>query len=57
MNASIIVAAVSVGIMIFARLFMAVLALLSGNAPVLVALDMGMAVLILIGILVGYRLA
>ncbi len=58
MNASIIVAAVSVGIMVFARLFMGVLLFLSGNVSVVgIVLPVAVAVLILIGILVGQRLA
>jgi hypothetical protein len=58
MNASIIVAAVSVGIMVFARLFMGVLAFLSGSVSVLgIVWPIAVAVLILIGILMGQRLA
>ncbi len=58
MNASIIIAEVSVGIMVFARLFMGVLVFLSGSVSVLaVVLPVAVAVLILIGILMGQRLA
>lgn len=58
MKASILIAAISVGIMIFVRLFMGVLAFLSGGASVVaVGLPIALAVLILIGILGGQRLA
>ena len=58
MNASILVAAISVGIMVFARLVMGVLAFLSGRVPVIsIVIPIGLAVLILFGIIVGHRLA
>ncbi|MBN1510303.1 MAG: hypothetical protein JW955_25875 [Sedimentisphaerales bacterium] len=58
MNASNIVAAISVGIMVFARLFMGILLFLSGNVSVVgIVLPVAVALLILIGILVGQRLA
>jgi hypothetical protein len=58
MNASILVAAISVGIMVFARLVMGGLALLSGRVPVIsITLPIALAGLILAGIVTGQRLA
>ncbi len=58
MKTSILVAAVSVGIMVFARLFMGVLAFLSGSVSIFaVVFPVAIAVLILAGILKGQRLA
>jgi hypothetical protein len=57
-NPSILVAAISVGIMVFARLVMGGLAFLSGSVPVIsIVAPIGLAVLILAGIIVGHRLA
>ena len=57
MNLSILVAAISVGIMVFARLFMGVLAFAGGASLVVVLLPIAVAVLILVGIAKGQRLA
>lgn len=58
MSPSILVAAISVGIMVFARLFMGVLALTTGGASIpAVLLPVAIAVLILLGIVMGHRLA
>ena len=57
MNLSILVAAISVGIMVFARLFMGVLAFAGGASLVAVLLPIAVAVLILVGIAKGQRLA
>ncbi len=58
MNVSILIAAVAVGVMVFARIFMGVLALLSGQvALVAVVLPVVVALLILYGIVMGQRLA
>jgi len=58
MNRSILVAAVCVGLMVFARVFMGVLALLSGQVSILgVVLPVAIALLIMIGIIMGQRLA
>ncbi|MBN1359801.1 MAG: hypothetical protein JW993_04380 [Sedimentisphaerales bacterium] len=58
MNASILIAAISVGVMVFARLFMGVLLFLAGNVSIFsIVLPVAVALLILIGILAGQRLA
>jgi hypothetical protein len=58
MKVSILVAAVSVGVMVFARVFMGVLAMLSGTlSMVSVLIPVAVALLILIGIVRGQRLA
>jgi len=58
MNASILVAAISVGVMVFARLLMGVLALGTGGASIPgVLLPIVVAVLIFWGIVAGHRLA
>lgn len=58
MNVSILIAAVALGLMVFARLFMGVLALLAGQVSLVgVAIPVAVALLILYGILVGQRLA
>jgi hypothetical protein len=58
MHTSILVAAISVGIMVFARLFMGVLILLGGGGSILaVAVPIVVALLILYGIVMGHRLA
>ncbi len=58
MNVSILIAAVAIGLMVFARLFMGVLALLAGQASIAaVLLPVAVALLILYGIVMGQRLA
>lgn len=58
MSVSIFIAAVAIGLMVFARLFMGVLALLSGQVTlVAVVLPVAVALLILYGIVMGQRLA
>lgn len=58
MNASVLVAVISVGVMVFARLVMGVLAFASGQVPVIsIVVPIGVAALILAGIIVGHRLA
>lgn len=58
MKVSILVAAVSVGVMVFARMFMGVLAMLSGTVSMVsVLIPIAVALLILIGIVRGQRLA
>ncbi|MDY0357679.1 MAG: hypothetical protein RBR19_17485 [Sedimentisphaerales bacterium] len=58
MSPSVWVAAVSVGMMVLARVFMGVLALLSGTVSIVsIVLPVAVAVLILIGIIAGQRLA
>jgi len=57
-NASILVAVVSVAITVLARMAMGALALASGKVPVIsVVAPVGLAALILFGIIVGHRLA
>lgn len=58
MNVSILVAAVAIGLMVFARLFMGVLALLAGQVSLAgVVIPVAVALLILYGIVMGQRLA
>lgn len=58
MNLSILIAAVSVGIMVFARMFMGVLAFVAGRVSVAgVLIPVAIALLILVGIAMGARLA
>jgi len=58
MNASILIAAVAVGVMVFARVFMGVLALLAGQTALgALVIPVAVALLILYGIVVGQRLA
>ncbi len=58
MNTSILIAAISVGVMVFARLLMGALVLLGGGASVpTVLLPIVVALLILVGIVKGHRLA
>lgn len=58
MKGSVLVAVASVGMMVTARIVMGALALLSGQvSPVSLILPIGVALLILIGILKGQRLA
>jgi hypothetical protein len=58
MSLSILAAAISVGIMVFARLFMGVLALTTGGASIpAVLFPVAIALLILLGIIMGQRLA
>jgi hypothetical protein len=58
MHVSILVAAISVGIMVFARLFMGVLVFLGGDVSIpAVLIPIAVAVLILLGIVMGHRLA
>ncbi len=58
MNTSILIAAISVGVMVFARLLMGALALIGGGVSIPgVLLPIVVAVLILVGIMTGHRLA
>lgn len=57
MNKSIIVAVLSVSMMVVARIIMAALVLLNGHFPLPVLLPIVVAILILIGIVKGQRLA
>jgi hypothetical protein len=58
MNLSILIAAVSAGIMVFARMFLGVLAFVQGNASVGgVLIPVAIALLILVGITMRARLA
>lgn len=58
MNASILIAAISVGFVVLVRLIMGTLAFLSGKVPIVsVTVPTGLGALILIGILMGHRLA
>jgi hypothetical protein len=58
MNVSILVAAISVGLMVFARLLMGMLVLAGGGAAIpAVLIPIVVAVLILWGIVTGHRLA
>jgi len=58
MNASILVATISVGVMVLARLIMGGLIVLTGGTPILsITIPVGLGILILIGIILGHRLA
>lgn len=58
MNTSILVAVVSVGLMVLSRLVMGGLILLGGGRPILaITIPITLGVLILVGIIVGQRLA
>ena len=58
MNKSVLVAATAIGLMVFSRLFMGVLAFLSGQASIAgVVIPIAVALLILYGIVMGHRLA
>jgi len=58
MNGSILVAAIALAVTVFARMFMGVLALLAGKASLwAVVVPLAIALLILLGILAGHRLA
>jgi hypothetical protein len=58
MNASILVAVISVAIMVLARLVMGGLAFLSGRVPIAsITIPIGLGILILVGIILGQRLA
>ena len=58
MSGSVLVAAVAIGLMVFARMFMGVLGLLAGRVSLAaVVLPVAVALLILYGIVMGQRLA
>jgi hypothetical protein len=58
MKISILIAATAIGLMVFARIFMGVLALVAGQASIVaVVLPVAVALLIMYGIVMGKRLA